>query len=100
MLTGLSASVSAWPLNVAVSLARPASPSKVSSPALVVTAPVAGVWKGAIVVEKVCVGVDRAEPVVDVQAPDRLRVVAVGDEQRPAGEAVRRRVPARTSPTE
>ena len=54
--TGLSASVSAWPLKVAVSLAMPASPSKVSSPAFVVTVPVAGVWKGAIVVWKLCVG--------------------------------------------
>jgi hypothetical protein len=48
---GFSASVSAWPLKVTVSLAMPASPSKVSSPALVATVPVAGVWKGAIVVE-------------------------------------------------
>ena len=32
--------------------------------------------------------VDRAQAVVDVQATDHLRVVAVGDEQRPAGEAV------------
>jgi len=50
--TGLSASVIAWPLKVTVSLAMPASPSKASSPALVVTAPVAGVWNGAIVVWK------------------------------------------------
>ena len=53
---GLSASVSATPLNVAVSLARPASPSKVSSPTLVVDRRrLTGVWNGATVVWKVCV---------------------------------------------
>ena len=56
LLTGLSASVSATLLNVAVSVARPASPSKVSRPTLVVTgAGLTGVWNGATVVWKVCV---------------------------------------------
>jgi hypothetical protein len=78
--TGLSASE-----RVAVSVA--VSPHagialEGNSPAFVVTVPVAGVWKGAIVVWKVC-DPSTSRAVVDVEAADRLRVVAIGDEQRP-----------------
>ena len=52
------------------------------------TGPLAGVKNGVMLVENVCVGVDRAEAVVDADPVDALRRVLVGDDERPAGEAV------------
>ena len=84
----LIASVSAVPLNVAVSPTMPVSPSNASRPVLVATVPLAGVKNGVMSVENGVRGVDRAEAVVDADPVDGLGRVLVGDHERPARVAV------------
>ena len=84
----LIASVSAVPLNVAVSPTMPVSPSNASRPVLRGDRAARGREEGRDVGGERVRGVDRAEAVVDADPVDVLRRVLVGDDERPAREAV------------